>query len=86
MGKRHEGMKTALGGGSQHREKYVNDSRGKWINNAGLPLSLHPSVPLSLYPFLPFPLPSALLYISSSFFPSTVLTPDLYALVFKSLT
>lgn len=36
-------MKTALGGGSQHREKDVNDSRGKNINNAGLPLSLHPN-------------------------------------------
>lgn len=63
MGKRHEGMKTALGGGSQHREKDVNDSRGKRINNAGLPLSLHPSVPLSLsppihslYPLPPHPL------------------------------
>lgn len=59
MGKRHEGMKTALGGGSQHREKDVNDSGGKRINNAGLPLSLHPSVPpspfaLCLHPFVYF--------------------------------
>lgn len=52
-GKRHEGMKTALGSGSQHREKDVNDSRGEGMNNAGLPLSLHPSVPLSLSPTLP---------------------------------
>lgn len=41
-------MKTALGGGSQHREKAVNDSGGGGINNAALPLSLHPSVPRSL--------------------------------------
>lgn len=47
-------MKTALGGGSQHREKAVNDSGGGGINNAGLPLSLQPSVPRSLSPsFLP---------------------------------
>lgn len=45
VGKRHEGMKTALGGGSQHREKDLNDSRSKEINNAGLPPSLYPSVP-----------------------------------------
>lgn len=57
MGKRHEGMKTALGGGSQHREKDVNDSRGKRINNARLPLSLHPNVPLS--PPSPLSVPSS---------------------------
>lgn len=57
MGERHEGMKTALGGGSQHREKDVNDSGGEEINNAGLPLSLHPSVPFSLsLPSTPFTL------------------------------
>lgn len=47
-------MKTALGGGSQHREKAVNDSGGGGINNAALPLSLQPTVPRSLSPsFLP---------------------------------
>lgn len=57
VGKRHEGMKTALGGGSQHREEDVNDSRGKVINNAGHP---SPSVPMSLFrlpiPSIPFTL------------------------------
>lgn len=82
MGKRHEGMKTALGGGSQHREQDVNDSRGKGINNAGLPLSLHPSVPLPPSPPLST-LTSAttLLYISPVFFPSTVSAPDLSSLL-----
>lgn len=58
-GKRHGGMKTALGGGSQHREKAVNDSGGGGINNAALPLSLHPSVPRSLSLSL-FPHPHSL--------------------------
>lgn len=81
MGKRHEGMKTALGGGSQHREKDVNDSGGKGINNAGLSLSLCPSVPLS--PSLPLPLPSTstLLYISPSVLLPTVFTPHLSSLL-----
>ena len=53
-------MKTALGSGSQHRKKDLNDSRGKEINNAGLPLSLYPSVPhfppipLCIYSFVYF--------------------------------
>lgn len=68
MEKRHEGMKTALGSGSQHREKDVNDSGGKEINNARLPLSLLPSVPHS--PSSPLPLPSAstLLFVFFSLF------------------
>lgn len=66
MGKRYEGMKTALGGGSQHREKDVNDSGGKGINNAGLPLPLCPNVPLSS---------------SLSLFHSTVFSPNLSTLL-----
>lgn len=76
MGKRHEGMKTALGGGSQHREKDVNDSRGKGINNAALPLSPHPNVPLSPSPPPSLPFSSTLLCISPFFFQSTVFAPD----------
>lgn len=51
VGKRHEGMKTALGSGSRHREEDVNDSGGKVFNNAGHP---SPSVPMSLF-LLPIP-------------------------------
>lgn len=73
-GKRHEGMKTALGGGSQHREKDVNDSGGRGINNAGLPPSLRPSVPHS-----PLFLSSSPLclrsFVYSSVIPSIVFAP-----------
>lgn len=52
--------------------------------------SLFPSIPvsLSLSPFLPLPVPSAstLLYISPSFFLSTVFAPDLSSFGVKSLT
>lgn len=87
MGKRHEGMKTALGGGSQHREKDVNDSRGKGINNAGLPLSLHPSVPFSLS----LPSTACTLCIHSFVYFSFILSiycvrPDLSSFGVKSLT
>lgn len=71
--KRQEGMKTALGCGSQHREKDVNDSGGKGINNAGLPLSLYGTVPL----FLP------LLHVlfSIDMFPFAVFCPHLQCFI-----
>lgn len=52
----------------------------KGINNAGLLLSLHPNVPLSPSPSLSLPFTSTFLYISPSFFLSTVFVPDLSSL------
>lgn len=74
-GKRHEGMKTALGGGSQHREKDVNDSGGKGINNAGLPLPLCPNVPLSSSLSLFYPLPP----------PFCIFLPHSFSLLYSAL-